>query len=59
MNLAEILGDRLRSSDIKYDILAIDDNFAATSKVGQNIYQMAGRDSLTAEKTIRRIMNNV
>ncbi len=59
MNLAEILGDRLRSSDIKYDILAIDDNFAATSKVGQNIYQMAGIDSLTAEKAIRRIMNNV
>ena len=59
MNLAEILGDRLRSSDIKYDILAIDDNFAATSEVGQNVYQMAGIDSLTAEKAIRRIMNNV
>ena len=59
MNLAEILGDRLRSSDIKYDILAIDDNFAATSEVGQNVYQMAGIDSLIAEKAIRRIMNNV
>ena len=59
MNLSELLADTLKSSGIKYDILADDDNFASVSQIGQNAYQIAGVDSLTAENTIRRIMNNV
>ena len=59
MNLAEILSDEFVSQNIKFDILAIDDNFASTSSEGQNAFQMAGVDCVCAENTIKRIMNNV
>ena len=59
MNLAEILADDFNTRNIKYDILAIDDNFASSSKEGENAYQMACVDSSCAEKMIRRIMNNM
>ena len=59
MNLAEILSDDFVSQNIKFDILAVDDNFASTSSEGQNAFQMAGVDCVCAENIIKRIMNNV
>ncbi|MBE6534023.1 MAG: 1-deoxy-D-xylulose-5-phosphate synthase [Ruminococcaceae bacterium] len=59
MNLSTILATEFNSRGIKQGILAIDDNFAAISKEGQNAYQMAGVDYLSAKNEILRIMNNV
>lgn len=59
MNLAGILSDDFVSQNIKFDILAVDDNFASTSSEGQNAFQMAGVDCVCAENIIKRIMNNV
>ena len=59
MNLSESLSNEFISRNIKYDILAIDDNFATASVEGQNAFQMAGVDHISAEKAIRHIMNNM
>ena len=59
MNLATILADDLKTRNINYSILALDDDFASSSREGQNVYQMAGVDAEIAKEEIRRIMNNV
>lgn len=56
MNLAEEMRGALSERKIKYDILAIDDNFAAVSKQGQNAYQMAGVDHNVAIEKIKRLL---
>ena len=57
MTLSTILKDDLKARNIEYNILAINDNFAATSKEGQNAYQMAGVDCLYAEKELRSMLD--
>ncbi|MBO7303393.1 MAG: 1-deoxy-D-xylulose-5-phosphate synthase [Clostridia bacterium] len=57
MNLAEILREDLSARNIKFDILAVDDNFASSSEKGQNAYQTAKIDSASAKIAIERIMN--
>ena len=57
MNLAEKMRDRLSERGIKFDILATDDTFAATSRVGENAFEMAGVDCKKAEEAILRIIN--
>ncbi len=52
MNLAELMRCEFAKRNIKYDILAIDDSFVASSKKGQNAYQMAGLDYCTAASKI-------
>ena len=59
MNLSALLSDDLIRLGIKYSVLALDDNFAAYSKEGQNAYQMAGVDCFVAENEIKSIMNNM
>lgn len=56
MNLAEEMRGALSERKIKYGILAIDDNFAAVSKQGQNAYQMAGVDHNAAIEKIKRLL---
>ena len=57
MTLSTILKDDLKERNIEYNILAINDNFAATSKEGQNAYQMAGVDCLYAETELRSMLD--
>lgn len=59
MNLAEKMRAELDKKGIKYDILAIDDNFAVSSKVGENAFEMAGVDYKKAEDALLSIMNKV
>lgn len=59
MNLAEKMRAELDKKGIKYDILAIDDNFAVSSKVGENAFEMAEVDCKKAEDALLRIMNKV
>ena len=42
MNLCDALGKRLDSTNIAYDILAVDDSFVAHTQKGQSIYDAAG-----------------
>ena len=56
MNLAELLKNDFSEQKIKYDILAIDDSFAATSVKGQNAYQMAGVDYCVAVEKIKNML---
>ena len=56
MNLSTILADELIERGINYSILALDDNFAQTSHEGQNAYQMAGVDCVTAKNELTRIL---
>ena len=57
MTLSTILKDDLKERNIEYNILAINDNFAATSKEGQNAYQMAGVDCLYVERELRSMLD--
>lgn len=56
MNLADIMRYELADRNIKYDILAINDNFATVSKEGQNAYQMAGVDCKIAIDKIVKML---
>ena len=56
MNLADIMRYELADRNIKYDILAIKDNFATVSKEGQNAYQMAGVDYKIAIDKIMKML---
>ena len=56
MNLADIMRYELADRNIKYDILAINDNFATVSKEGQNAYQMAGVDCKIAIDKIMKML---
>ena len=56
MNLADIMRYELADRNIKYDILAIKDNFATVSKEGQNAYQMAGVDYKIAIDKILKML---
>ena len=56
MNLADIMRYELADRNIKYDILAINDNFATVSKEGQNAYQMAGVDyKIAIDKIVKML----
>ena len=59
MNLSSIFADEFKTRKINYSILAIDDSFAAISSEGQNVYQTAGVDYISAKNEIIRIMNNM
>ena len=59
MNLSYLLADDFKARSINYSVLALDDNFAATSVEGQNAYQMAGVDYEIAVNELRCIMNNM
>ena len=56
MNLTDIMRYELADRNIKYDILAINDNFATVSKEGQNAYQMAGVDYKIAIDKIMKML---
>jgi 1-deoxy-D-xylulose-5-phosphate synthase len=56
MNIADIMRYELADRNIKYDILAINDNFATVSKEGQNAYQMAGVDCKIAIDKIMKML---
>ena len=58
MNLSAILKNELKLRNIEYSVLAIDDNFAASSKIGQNAFQMAKIDYILAEKELRSIIKS-
>ena len=58
MNLSECIRNNLYKQDIKYDILAINDSFAASSLKNQNAYQMAEIDCEKVEEKIRYLLNN-
>ena len=57
MILSQMMREKLTQRNIKYDILAIDDNFAARSEKGQNAYEMAGIDYKIAVKRLTNILN--
>lgn len=59
MNLSEKMRKALYEKNISYDILAIDDDFAACAKKGQNVYEMANIDFNEASNRIIRLMNKM
>ena len=58
MILSGLMREELLKRNIKYDILAINDNFASHADKGQNAYQMAKVDSKEAEAKILYMLNN-
>ena len=58
MILSGMMKNQLLERNIKYDILAVNDTFAAHSEIGQNAYQMANIDSKEAEQRIKKLLNN-
>ena len=56
MNLVDKLSERLAKIDVKYGILAVDDDFVSKSEKGKTIYEMAGIDSASIAENIKKMI---
>lgn len=56
MTLSQLIRNQLAERNIKYDILATNDTFAAHSEKGQNAYEMANVDYTVAVERLKNIL---
>ena len=56
--LSEMMKNQLLKRNINYDILAVNDTFAAHSEKDQNAYQMANVDYKEVATRIKKLLNN-
>jgi transketolase C-terminal domain/subunit len=54
--LSQLIRNQLAERNIKYDILATNDTFAAHSEKGQNAYEMANVDYTVAVERLKNIL---
>ena len=56
MNLVDKLSQKLSQRNLKYGILAVDDDFVVKSEKGKTIYETAGIDSVSIAENIKNMI---